>query len=337
MYKQQIWILIDSSKSGGIESHVLQLAKGLQTHEANPLVVFLRDYGEHPLRAQLTQHAINQLTLDGSFFGLIHALGKQRPAMLHTHGYKAGILGRFAARLKKIPVISTYHAGEVASGKLALYDRLDKWTAGLAKHVFAVSPQIAQSIHGKVQIFDNFVNTTDINDSQGQQIAFVGRVSHEKGPDRFADIATSLADSTLHLYGDGPLLNKLTKTAPNNLIFHGQQNNMDDVWSRIGLLVIPSRYEGLPMAALEAMARGIPVVAFQVGALDKLINNNHNGWLIKPDSIEKMCHIIMKWQTLSQLEKQKISTAAKQTIATKFSNDVAIPKLITRYQQCVNQ
>jgi len=331
MTKHKIWLLLDSSKAGGIESHVFQLAKGLQDHGETPLVVFLTDYGKHPLRDLLAQHAIAHKTLDGRFLSLCRKLREERPSLLHTHGYKAGIFGRLSAWLSKIPVFSTYHAGEIASGKLALYDRIDRLTAGFADYVFAVSPQIAKRLPGTVKVFDNFVNTTNLQGSTGKQIAFVGRVSTEKGPDNFAYLAKRCSHSQFHLYGDGPLLSELKKSGPDNLQLHGQQDDMRAVWPQIGLLVIPSRYEGLPMAALEAMARGIPVLAFCVGALDKLIQNNINGWLVEPGNVAQLAKQIALWHELSEPDKQCLQCAAKNTIADKFSSNVAIPKLIANY------
>ncbi|MFT6926259.1 MAG: glycosyltransferase involved in cell wall biosynthesis [Psychromonas sp.] len=333
MDKHNIWLLLDSSKAGGIESHVLQLAQGLQEHGETPLVVFLSDYGKHPLRELLAQSGIAQLTLNGRWRTLFHKLRRASPAILHTHGYKAGIYGRLAAKANKIPVFSTYHAGEIATGRLAFYDRIDRLTAVFADQLFAVSPQIAARLPNRVKVLDNFVSTTHLQHSTGQQIAFVGRVSEEKGPDHFAHLAEHFLDDTFHLYGDGPKLAELKKYAPENLKLHGQQDDMNAVWAQIGLLVIPSRYEGLPMAALEAMARGIPVLAFGVGALDKLIEHNGNGWLIKPEDIEQMAVQLKRWQVMSVTDKQRMQEKAIQTISKQFSSDIAIPKLIARYRK----
>jgi glycosyltransferase involved in cell wall biosynthesis len=333
MDKNSIWLLLDSSKAGGIESHVLQLAQGLRDHGETPLVVFLSDYGKHPLRDLLAQSGIAQITLDGRWRTLFHKLRRASPAILHTHGYKAGIFGRLAARVNKIPVFSTYHAGEIATGRLAFYDRIDRLTAVFADQLFAVSPQIAARLPNRVKVLDNFVSTANLQNSTGKQIAFVGRVSTEKGPDHFACLAQSFSESTFHLYGDGPQLTELKKCAPLNLKLHGQQDDMKSVWPQIGLLVIPSRYEGLPMAALEAMARGIPVLAFRVGALDKLIVHNCNGWLIKPGDIKQLAAHLKRWQEMSVADKQLLQENAKKTIAKQFSSDIAIPKLIARYRK----
>jgi len=333
MKKNNIWLLLDSSKGGGIESHVLQLAQGLQQHGELVEIIFLTDYGKHPMHIQLSHLDIQQRTLNGCFSQLYHCLKKERPTVLHTHGYKAGIYGRLAAHLNNIPSISTYHAGEISRGKLAVYDWLDRISAGFASKVFAVSPQIAARLPGNVEVFNNFVSNRCLAISTGEQIAFVGRVSTEKGPDYFLQLASHLPTLNFHLYGGGPQLTEITTEAPSNLQLHGQQDDMSMVWPQIGLLVIPSRFEGLPMAALEAMARGIPVIAFNVGALDKLIEPECNGWLVEPGNIEQLVKLVSRWHNLNQQQKNFLQLACKKTIKARFSSEVAIPQLVANYQQ----
>lgn len=121
----EIWQLLDSRHMGGIETHVLQLAAGLSRQGQKTRVVFFDDHGAHPLKQQLLDQAIPMLVLDGRFASLRRSLIRYRPCLLHTHGYKAGLYGRLAARTTATRSYSTYHAGEVGTGRLALYDWLD--------------------------------------------------------------------------------------------------------------------------------------------------------------------------------------------------------------------
>lgn len=333
MTRQQIWLLLDSRGPGGIESHVYHLAGGLRHHRQDVIVVFLTDYGRHPLLPALDAIGVTTRTLDGCFGTLWQALGEQRPAILHTHGYKAGIYGRLSARLHGIPCLSTFHAGEVPRGRLALYDWLDRHSARLASHVLAVSPAIAERLPVPAQIVDNFVITSGLQLSQGRQIAFVGRLSHEKGPDRFIDLAARHPQQHFHVYGDGPMADELKHHATGNVCFHGMQTTMERVWPQIGILVMPSRHEGLPMAAIEAMARGIPVLASDVGALATLIRPPVNGWLVVSGDRSALSQGLQAWLAQDPEMRASMQRAARQRIARGYTADIAIPRLIATYRQ----
>ena len=329
--KNGIWLLLDSSKPGGIESHVLQLAAGLSRYGEDVRVVFLTRYGEHPLRAALHNRGIATSTLDGRITTLWKEIRKACPSVLHTHGYKAGILGRLAARLSGVSVVSTYHAGEHSRGRLAVYDWLDRQSARLASGVFAVSPQIARRLPVAARQVDNFVDTTESGISSGGEVAFVGRLSEEKGPDIFLRLASRLPGQDFHVYGGGPQSSLLSQSATSNVRFHGQQDDMTEVWSRIGLLVMPSRHEGLPMAALEAMARGIPVLASDVGALGRLIDSGANGWLVKPEDLDALIDRLNQWLAMSEQKRCSLSMAARRRVVQRFSAKTVIPRLISSY------
>ena len=330
---EKIWLLLDSRNPGGIESHVLQLADGLIRHRQEVEVVFLTNYGEHPLRNELRRRNIPTRSLDGRLRTLWKTMHQARPTLVHTHGYKAGLYGRLAAWLSGTPAVSTYHAGEIASGRVALYDWLDRASARLAAKVFAVSPQIAERLPVSAETFDNFINTDGLTDSRGEQIAFVGRLSREKGPDRFVQLAKRFPQQSFHIYGDGPMASALKNTASGNVHFHGQQSDMNRIWPRIGLLVMPSRHEGLPMAALEAMARGIPLLAYRVGALDRLIEDNRGGWLASPGNSTELAQGLTWWLGMENGNRKEIRRSARQKISQRFSSRIAIPRLIQHYYQ----
>ena len=119
---KEIWILIDSRSIGGIETHVNNLIKGLNESSYNIRVVLLQDYGTHPIfnNNKLLHIPITKLT--GGAATLYKALRQHQPQLIHTHGYKAGILGRCFAYFLKIPVVSTFHAGEPGVGLVRLYN-----------------------------------------------------------------------------------------------------------------------------------------------------------------------------------------------------------------------
>lgn len=185
-----IWFLIDSSGTGGAERHIATLTESLAKRGLSSEVVLYADYGKNYWIDQLTAIGATVRHLDGTFAGLLAALRRARPDLLHTHGYKAGILGRIAARLAGIPVISTFHSGEREPYPVSLYSRIDEWTSFLGERI-AVSPGVAARLPFRSLQVTNYIKTRAAPLPAHKQfprcVAFVGRLSEEKRPDFFAN------------------------------------------------------------------------------------------------------------------------------------------------------
>ena len=336
----EVWLLVDSRSFGGVESHLLALAGALRAHNIPARVVFLKDHGPHPLVPALAAAAIPYSVLAGGWRGLAGALAAAPPALLHTHGYKVGIYGRLLSRLRGFPCVSTYHAGEPGPGMVRYYNVLDRATARLAGGIVAVSAPIARRLPRRTRVIDNFVPLAppreDVGEDGAREVAFVGRLSEEKGPDLFCRLTAMLpGDAPLPpfvLYGDGPMRGELAALYP-EVRFAGQQPSMTGVWDRIGLLCMSSRHEGLPMAALEAMAHGIPVAAFAVGALPGLIESGQNGWLAPPLDLPALAGAVRAWADLDAAGRARMSAAARATIAARYTPEAVLPRLLKVYRE----
>lgn len=339
----EVWILLDSRIYGGIESHVVELATGLQSFHVNVRVVLVVEYDPPaPLINKLNQAQIpvsylwhlcpkSERSKTIPVKQITGAVAEHQPSVIHTHGYKAALLARSAKLFTRTfpRLISTYHAGETPTGKVWAYDWLDRYSARLSDHSFAVSQAIQDKLPTQSELLNNFVTIPEQH-CRYKEIAFVGRLSHEKGADRFIDIARQIPDIEFSIYGDGPEKPRLVESAPTNVIFHGHQSDMDAVWRNISVLVISSRYEGLPMAALEAMARGIVVISLDVGRLPDLIQDGQNGFLAH--DIPALTDKINSWLEMSHSEQYPMRHKANETIKAHYSSRSIIPILIERYQ-----
>jgi glycosyltransferase involved in cell wall biosynthesis len=92
------------------------------------------------------------------------------------------------------------------------------------------------------------------------------------------------------LIGKGPnerMLRYLAKTLElTNVEFAGHQNNIEEIWSKHQALVLPSRFEGMPLVVVEAMLCGRPCIATDVGGNRELIRDGINGFLAKAPTVE---------------------------------------------------
>ncbi len=330
-----IWQLVDSSGVGGIESHVAALSAVLNGAGHKTKIVLLAEHGDNPWFWQLDKLNLEYQILSGGLAGLRKAIKLQPPALIHTHGYKAGIIGRPVARFCKVPVVSTFHAGERAAFPVSLYQSLDSWSSCLAGRI-AVNRIIADQLPFSSEIIRNFVvlKAGLVFSQKPRAVGFVGRLSHEKGPDIFCQIAMQVDRAIpFHVFGDGPMRADLEQTYGERVQFHGVASDMSVAWPQIGLLLMPSRAEGLPMAALEALTEGIPVMATAVGALPDVIVSNHNGWLIDGNNPGEAAKAVNVWAGLTDAQRQDMGLQCRQDVQDRFGPDEPLSQILSVYKK----
>ena len=331
MEREVIVILLDSSQLGGIESHVYHLARALKKHGYSAEIWFYKRYSKaHPLSPRLDCENIRYRYLNGSFRDAFSQIKCNPPRLLHTHGYKAGVMGRIAARLFNVPVVSTFHNGDPGEGVVRIYTWLDRLTSAFSENI-AVSNEIADRFKNKPVQINNFINLPGRQVKSGNHLAFVGRLSHEKGPDQYLQLAKHIPDQVFRVYGSGPMESLLQEQEVSNIQFMGQVSGMNDQWQYVDLLCITSRHEGLPMVALEAMANGVPVVSFALGALPDLIEQGVNGWIAPQGDIQEMSKLITLWFSLPEAVKSEVRKACRQTIAKSYSYKAVLPQVLNVY------
>jgi glycosyltransferase involved in cell wall biosynthesis len=338
MTKQPLKILIvlDSRAIGGIETHVYNIAKGLKERNHLVSVVLLKYHTNHPLISSLGQYNIPVIALDGRLKDLVKAIQYQSPDLIHTHGYKAGIVGRFASKVTQTVCVSTFHNGDLGSGKLRLYTALDLWTSKYSTNI-AVSKEIACRLkHRCAAVLPNFISVNNMPSSpKGRQIAFVGRLESVKNPTLFCQLALAFQGDEFHIYGDGSQRAQLEKNSPENIYFHGAVNDISCRWALIDVLIIPSLQEGLPLAALEAMAHDVPVIASAVGDLPELIEHNSNGFLFD-GSLSQLQSTLQGWFDLNDESKKEMRFKARKTVTKGYSNDAILPKTLAIYDSALS-
>jgi glycosyltransferase involved in cell wall biosynthesis len=184
------------------------------------------------------------------------------------------------------------------AGTIALHDRLRTWTRAvdlfLALNEFARARFIRGGLPpDRIRVKPNFVPDPGPRTrpaASSDTVLYVGRLSPEKGVDVLAEAWRRLDGGTLELVviGDGPLQQALERRSPAGLRFQGQLP-AGEVRSRMlgaRALVLPSIwYEGQPMAVLEALAAGLPVLGSDIGGIPELLAPLGRDWLASPGEV----------------------------------------------------
>jgi glycosyltransferase involved in cell wall biosynthesis len=167
-------------------------------------------------------------------------------------------------------------------------------------------------------------------------VVFAGRLSPEKGVDTLIDAVGRLSGSVrLDVAGDGPDRERLERLAGGRVRFLGRVD-ADTVDALIGEAVavaVPSRwYENQPMIVLEAFARGVPVVATDLGGTPELVRHGTDGFLVAPDDAAGLAAAL---QTLvdDPARSRAMGKAARERAVTEFAPDVHLARLAEVYAE----
>ena len=148
----------------------------------------------------------------------------------------------------------------------------------------------------------------------GLVAVYVGGLSERKGADVFAAALSKLPGWTGMMIGDGPLRNALHDTFPGIRLEGAVAPAEVPAWiAAADVLIVPSREEPLGLAAVEALACGVPVIASAVGGLTEIIKPNVNGLLVGPGDPSALV------AALERLEddevRQRLADAARDSVA----------------------
>ncbi|MEV4945038.1 glycosyltransferase [Streptomyces sp. NPDC053755] len=233
---------------------------------------------------------------------LIHGVG---PSLVHAHSAKAGLCARLALR-GRVPTVYQPHAWsfEAADGAVgALARRWERWAARWTHRIVCVSEAERRTgeeagVRGAWSVVHNGVDTARfaaaaarfpaLEPGEGPLVVCVGRLCRQKGQDvLLAAWPAVLADAPrarLVLVGDGPDAARLRGRAPKSVRFVGAVDDIAPWYRAADLVVLPSRWEGMALAPLEAMASGRPVVVSDVaGARESLPPEHEPLCLVPPD------------------------------------------------------
>lgn len=248
--------------------------------------------------------------------------------LLHAHLPKAHLLAGIVGRLTGKPVLATVHGRQLSVLDLEVYRAAGSHLSVVCQQSYFHALGLGVSA-GHLSCETNGVDTQvfqprarvahggGLRESLGlgaevPLVGFVGRLSPEKGPSVFVRSALLLhsrvPEAHFVMVGEGPLEPDVRLLAQRfglegRLHFAGTRRDMPAVYNALDVIVSSSHSEAMPLALMEAMASGLPVVATRVGGVPELVEHGETGWLVAPadfDDIAGCCAALIRDPALRQ-------------------------------------
>jgi len=355
--------IVGNAIVGGMENYVLRLVERLPRDRFG--VSVLAPF-ESPCTDQLREAGaevfITQVTDEPSWqsIQLATSLIQSRSVdVIQSHLPNAHVLAGLAGRLTNRPVLATVHGRAVstldievqklAGSHLAVVCRQSYFQAlGVGidpRHVHFVPNGVDSERFRPLRVRDGALRRRFGIGPETPLLGFIGRLSPEKGPDLFLRMAVSVRaqcpTAEFILVGDGAMFGELQTFARRFGIgeavhFADSQSDMPAVFNELDIVVSSSLSEAMPLAVMEAMASGLPVVACKVGGIPDLVAHGLTGWLADKGDYETLAAYVV-----DLLENDAVrlaaGAAARERAIARMGLDRGIETTIRLFSQLAGQ
>lgn len=351
---------------GGVATIVDQLIC-VQVEQGHHIQVLIpSDQTEH---LSQSQHIVSYKKTGRNFFSFIILawcffiqIFHFKPDIIHIHSSFAGAICRailFFCPFIKVKVVYCPHSFafmmQVSEKKKKLYSSIEKIMLLVTDQVICVgkSEYEAALYYGlnpkKLTLIYNGVNELkDVDLTQKKylknstlHILFVGRFDYQKG----FDLLTQLFQYTMHLnvqftvVGDFVHANTQQKSCFPHVTYTGwiPKHQLAQYYEHADLMIMPSRWEGLPMVALEAFSMGVPLFASNCPSLAEIIDKDEDGYLFENNSIESLINKFdYVYQNIDQHKLMAMSHKVRHKYLHQFTAQQMLNSTMVMYEDLVH-
>ncbi len=348
---------------GGVPAYVLALCGGLRERGWDVLVACPPDDALHDairsVGARVHPVAMSHRPAPGdahSVRALAALIRAQRPAVVHAHSTKAGMLGGLAARARGVPCIYTPHGwafarrdiGPVARSAFATVERgLGRFCHRAIVTVSDEEREIGEArgigAPGGVHAVRTGLRPTMPTprpvargrlglDPDEVVAVWIGRDAPQKRPGDLAELARRIGDRVrVVALGHGLAESEAGRrlVAAGGMVA-GAAATPDDLLGAGDVFVQTSGWEGLSLAVLEAMAAGLPVVAYGVGGLSEQVREGHGGFLVAPGAVGALASCLARLAA-EPATRAGMASEARDRFAAQFTFEGMIDGVEARY------
>ncbi|HEV2754879.1 MAG TPA: glycosyltransferase [Actinomycetota bacterium] len=348
------------NSTGGIARHVAQVTEHL---DGDGFAVDIAGPPALPLEMPKPVHHVS--IPNGPVKGHAAALRRLREILgsggygvVHAHGLRAGIDAALAARGGPPVVLTVHnvvHPDVAGPARALLYKPAESLAVRLTDHTFAVSKEIAarlRKVRGagrKVEVLylgigdppaverDRTEIRRDLG-AEGPLVVTASRLAPQKALHVMFDALAQVdMPFTLAVLGTGPLEGDLREAAERagvaaRVRWLGFRADVADYIAAADVFCLSSVWEGVPLAAQEAVLLGVPIVATSVGGMPELVDDAVTGRLVPPGDPAALASALR--QVLSNdVLRTTFAAAARARLAERFSTGKMLARLAAEYRE----
>lgn len=360
-----------SNFAGGPEKQIFEHLKRLNKSEFwGGIASFKEHKGTNPLSEKAQKEGMPYLeipmasSLDFRAQPILTRIVRDhRIDLLCVHGYKACLMGFWAGKRTKKPVLAFSRGDTNENRKVAFYEWLERKTLPAMAGIVTVSEEQKRKLassgirNKKIWVVHNAVEHSlnrngfsaqrereffqELNIPRGSKLVVTaGRFSPEKGHRYLIEAIAKLPqkkDIFFVFCGDGVCRGDLERQAKKvgvmeQLRFPGFRQDLQEFFSIMDLLVLPSLTEGLPNVVLEAFACAKPVVATRVGGVPEIVEDGVNGFLVPPANPRLLAEAIINCLSSKGLGRS-FGEAGYQKVKSGFTFESQTQKLERIYKE----
>lgn len=357
----RIMRIIARMNVGGPAWQVSVLTRGLENDEFTTMLVTgtvadgeadfieLRDPTLPVTRLASLGRSVTVLGDLQAFVQLVRLMRRERPDIVHTHTAKAGVLGRLAAIVARVPIrVHTFH-GHVLHGYFSpavtrLVRLVERVLARFTTTLVAVGEQVRDELltagigrpaqYTVIAPGVDAPSTVDVStarrdlglDPQAPVVFFVGRITRIKRVDRLLEawqqVNAAVPEAVLVIAGDGDLLDEARAQASHlgeSVRFIGWQADLAPLYAAADVAVLTSDNEGMPVTLIEAQMAGTPAVTTDVGSAREVVRHDHTG-LVVPANPNDVAAALVAVLTDDE-RRQRFGDNARVWAADRFGTD----------------
>jgi rhamnosyl/mannosyltransferase len=283
---------------------------------------------------------------------------RARPDIVHTHSSKAGIVARLAARWARVPVIvHTVHGWSfherMSRRERFVYKRLERMVARFTDAIVVLSEEDRRKgLEARIGTPERYVKipagidvgayarkpgSRKLRDEFGIPdtapiVGAVIRLAPQKDPMTMLEAFEKVnGDAYFVIVGDGPMRKEFDAAVSascirDRLFVTGVRSDVHDLVGELDVFVLTSLWEGLPLAMIEAMAAGVPVVASRVDGIAEGMTDGVEGFLVPPKDAAGFADRVRALLADDVLRKRMGEAAVERSAA------FDIPNMIRRHE-----